>query len=185
MAEEYPKNFSLLRMAEKYKKKKEEEKVQSPQVQEKDDFGRPVNKQESIISKGSSMISNNSGTTRGSIASNAGVPQVVEDTTDMCPMHQRKIEIICIDCKERICSNCALFGNHKQHDIRMEQDVLEEINIRTECLMEMYQHLAQAAQEKPDEQQVNQIYDQFKKKSTEMKIKLKDRFKEMRVMLKV
>jgi hypothetical protein len=27
MAEEYPKNFSLLRMAEKYKKKKEEEKV--------------------------------------------------------------------------------------------------------------------------------------------------------------
>ena len=160
MAEEYPKNFSLLRMAEKYKKKKEEEKVQSPQVQEKDDFGRPVNKQESIISKGSSMISNNSGTTRGSIASNAGVPQVVEDTTDMCPMHQRKIEIICIDCKERICSNCALFGNHKQH-------------------------LAQAAQEKPDEQQVNQIYDQFKKKSTEMKIKLKDRFKEMRVMLKV
>ena len=79
----------------------------------------------------------------------------MEDTADMCPMHQRKIEIICIDCKERICSNCALFGNHKQHDIRMEQDVLEEINIRSECLMEMYQHLAQAAQEKPDEQQVN------------------------------
>ena len=144
MAEEYPKNFSLLRMAEKYNKKKaEEEKIQSAPVQELDDFGRPLNKQqESIISKGSaSMISNNSGTTRGSIASNAGVPQVVEDTGDMCPMHQRKIEIICIDCKERICSNCALFGNHKQHDIRMEQDVLEEINIRTECLMEMYQHL--------------------------------------------
>ena len=95
------------------------------------------------------MISNNSGTTRGSVsvasASNVGIPQIHEEEEDkatMCPMHQRKIEIICIDCKERICSNCALFGNHKQHDIRMEQDVLEEINIRTECLMEMYQHLA-------------------------------------------
>jgi hypothetical protein len=87
----------------------------------------------------------------------------------MCPMHHKIIEIICIDCKERICSNCALFGNHKQHDIRMEQDVLEEINIRTECLMEMYQHLAQAAQERPDENQVNLIYDQFKLKSQEMK----------------
>jgi len=52
--------------------------------------------------------------------------------------HKRKIEIICIDCKERICSQCALFGNHKPHDIRMEQDVLDEISIRTECLMEMF-----------------------------------------------
>lgn len=116
------------------------------------------------------MISNTSGTTRGSVASNAGIPQVQEeDRADMCPIHQRKIEIICIDCKERICSNCALFGNHKSHDIRMEQDVLEEINIRTECLMEMYQHLAQAATEKPDETQVNLIYDQFKVKSQELK----------------
>lgn len=57
---------------------------------------------------------------------------------DLCQLHKRKIEIICIDCKERICSNCALFGPHKPHDIRMEQDVLDEINIRTECLMEMY-----------------------------------------------
>ena len=57
---------------------------------------------------------------------------------DLCPLHKRKIEIICIDCKERICSNCALFGNHKPHDIRMEQDVLDEINLRTECLMEMF-----------------------------------------------
>tara|TARA_B110001450_G_C17436611_1_gene406122 strand:+ start:203 stop:316 length:114 start_codon:yes stop_codon:yes gene_type:complete len=37
----------------------------------------------------------------------------------------------------------------------MEQDVLEEINIRTECLMEMYQHLVEANEEKPDETQVN------------------------------
>ena len=66
-------------------------------------------------------------------------------------MHKRKIEIICIDCKERICSNCALFGNHKHHDIRMEQDVLDEINIRTECLIEMFYIVAQAATEKPDE----------------------------------
>lgn len=58
---------------------------------------------------------------------------------DMCPAHGKKFEIICIDCKERICSNCALFGKHKPHDIRLEQDVLDEINIRTECLMEMYQ----------------------------------------------
>lgn len=57
----------------------------------------------------------------------------------MCKIHQRKLEIICIDDKERICSNCALFGKHKNHDIRMETDVLNEIQVRTECLMEMYE----------------------------------------------
>ena len=62
----------------------------------------------------------------------------------------------------------------------MEQDVLEEINIRTECLMEMYQHLVEANEEKPDETQVNQIYDQFKKKSADMRTQLKEKFKEMR-----
>jgi len=45
-------------------------------------------------------------------------PQI--EKQDLCQMHNKPIEIICIDCKERICSNCALFGNHKGHDIRME-----------------------------------------------------------------
>jgi|TARA_B110000285_G_C15129353_1_gene622438 fructose/tagatose bisphosphate aldolase len=67
----------------------------------------------------------------------------------------------------------------------MEQDVLEEINIRTECLMEMYQHLVEANEEKPDEAQVNQIYDQFKKKSADMRTQLKEKFKEMRQIIKV
>jgi len=51
--------------------------------------------------------------------------------------------------------------------------------------MEMYEHLAEAAQEKPDEAQVNQIYDQFKKKSADLRTALKDKFKEMRQILKV
>jgi hypothetical protein len=43
----------------------------------------------------------------------------------------------------------------------MEQDVLDEINIRTECLMEMFQIVEQTASEKPDETQVNQVYSLF------------------------
>jgi hypothetical protein len=58
---------------------------------------------------------------------------------ELCPKHKRKIEIICIDCKERICSQCALFDDHRQHNIKMEQEVLDEITNRSECLMEMFQ----------------------------------------------
>lgn len=61
----------------------------------------------------------------------------------MCPTHNRKLEIICIDDQERICSNCALFGAHKNHDVRMETEVLREIQLRTELLMEMYEIMEQ------------------------------------------
>jgi hypothetical protein len=39
----------------------------------------------------------------------------------------------------------------------MEQDVLDEISMRTECLMEMFQIVEQSAAEKPDEAMVEQI----------------------------
>ena len=98
-------------------------------------------------------------------------PQVASQ--DMCYIHNKPIEIICIDCKERICSNCALFGNHKGHDIRMEQEVLDEINLRSECLMEMYQIVDDTAQSKPDESEVHNILKNFQEKSKELKNSLK------------
>ena len=39
----------------------------------------------------------------------------------------------------RICSTCALFGSHKGHDVRMEQEVVNELTVRTELLIQMFQ----------------------------------------------
>lgn len=64
---------------------------------------------------------------------------------DLCPIHGKPLDVICVTCKERTCSNCALFGSHKGHDVRPEQEVLDQINLRTECLMEMYQMMETAA----------------------------------------
>lgn len=55
-----------------------------------------------------------------------------------CIEHKRKLEIICITDRMRICSTCALFGSHKGHDVRMEPDVVNELTARTELLIEMY-----------------------------------------------
>jgi hypothetical protein len=60
------------------------------------------------------------------------------DTGEMCPSHNRPLEVICVDHKKRICTNCALFGDHKNHDIRMEEELLTEIASRTELLIEMF-----------------------------------------------
>ena len=58
--------------------------------------------------------------------------------SDLCPIHKKPLDIVCIDCKERICSACALFGAHKGHNVKEETAVLEEINIRSEALGELF-----------------------------------------------
>ena len=142
-------------MAAKYLKKQEEAK--------KSTASAPVEANVHIVNQSmaqpnrSSMISGSPGQNMGRTISEMDTQSMLGDGIDICPIHKRKIEIICIDCKERICSQCALFGNHKNHDIRMEQDVLDEINVRSECLMEMYQIVNQNASEKPSEAQVDEI----------------------------
>ncbi len=118
-----------MKMAEKYRKKMEESTTQENTQGFKD----------SVLS---STSNNNRNSVTPSTNQSMGVTPEVSDDYDICPIHKRKIEIISITSRERICSQCALFGEHKNHDIRMEQDVLDEINIRTECLMEMYQIVA-------------------------------------------
>lgn len=54
---------------------------------------------------------------------------------EMCKEHGRKLEIICIQDRMRICANCALFGSHRNHDIRQESDVVNEITLRTEMVI--------------------------------------------------
>lgn len=98
-AAKFPKNFALIRLAEKTKKQ----------------AAQPLK----IVKKKSAE------------------PETKDET--LCPHHQRKLEIICIQDRERICSNCALFGSHKNHDIRMEHEVVSEITTRTELLITMYQ----------------------------------------------
>ena len=50
---------------------------------------------------------------------------IPQQTHDLCPIHGKPLDVICVTCKERTCSNCALFGSHKGHDVRPEQEVLD------------------------------------------------------------
>ena len=59
-------------------------------------------------------------------------------SVELCEEHNRKVEIICIQDRMRICSTCALFGQHKGHDVREEQEVVTELTVRTELLIQMY-----------------------------------------------
>jgi hypothetical protein len=62
------------------------------------------------------------------------------DPTIFCQVHaNRALELICLDDKEKICTNCALFGNHKKHNIISEEDFIKEIEVKAEILIELFE----------------------------------------------
>jgi len=59
---------------------------------------------------------------------------------EYCSIHSsRPLEIICVDHKIKLCMNCALFGEHKNHKIVNEEDFIKEIDIKAEVLMELFE----------------------------------------------
>jgi hypothetical protein len=57
-------------------------------------------------------------------------------TIELCANHKRPLEVICVDDRVKICTNCALFGDHKNHDIRNEEELLIELCTKAEILLE-------------------------------------------------
>ena len=70
----------------------------------------------------------------------------------ICQVHKKKMDLFCLDDRERICTNCALFGNHKNHEIEEEEEVLKRINARAEKLLEILEKI-----EAFDERQINSL----------------------------
>ena len=80
---------------------------------------------------------------------------------ELCPKHNRKLEIICIDDRVRVCANCALFGEHKGHEVRQEDEVIDEITRTGELLMTMYQVVEDLGQNKINQSQVEKLSKDF------------------------
>lgn len=52
-------------------------------------------------------------------------------------IHKRNIEVVCLDCKEMICTNCALFGQHRGHSIYSEDDLLMMLGDRAQDIVHL------------------------------------------------
>lgn len=42
----------------------------------------------------------------------------------MCLLHNKEIDLVCIEDGVGICTNCALFGEHKNHNIKTVDSVI-------------------------------------------------------------
>lgn len=66
---------------------------------------------------------------------------------DRCLIHRKKNEILCVQCKLKICSNCALFGGHKSHEVTPIEDAIQKITKTVEDLIELFQSVEEARSE--------------------------------------
>ncbi|CAI2361108.1 unnamed protein product [Moneuplotes crassus] len=96
-----------------------------------------------------------------------------------CAIHNKKLEVICYDCRIRICPNCALFGGHRSHDIREEHELLQEITLRAELLLDIYQLIEQNKSNMGDQAEVDDLYNQFIMKQISLKKDVANKFKEI------
>jgi len=97
---------------------------------------------------------------------------------NQCAVHKRKLEIVCIDCKIKLCSKCALFEGHRTHDLRTEEDVQSELNARKECLQEMLQMVAENEQIFTKQEEVKNAYEKCMAREKEIHTLIELRFQE-------
>ena len=68
----------------------------------------------------------------------------IKKKISLCPIHpSRNLELICIDDKTKICTNCALFGKHKHHNITSIDEFEKDIEIKSELLIDLFDILNQ------------------------------------------
>ena len=83
---------------------------------------------------------------------------------ELCPLHKRQKQLVCITDKQKICSHCALFGNHQYHRIITESDVVKEIEAVKNALRSVF------SSQKVYLNLVQEICKQFNEEWTEQRI---------------
>ena len=104
--------------------------------------------------------------------------KIGKPSKDIWPVHNKKLEVICVDDQVRICTNWALFGDHKNHEIREEQELLQEISLRAELLIDIYQLIEQNKNNLGDQKEIENLYNQFMTKQIALKKHVTNKFKE-------
>ena len=52
----------------------------------------------------------------------------LEDDDRVCRLHEKELELICVNCTIRICYQCGLFGEHKHHNVKTEEEFCKDVS---------------------------------------------------------
>ncbi len=101
-----------------------------------------------------------------------------------CAAHSRKLELICMDHLCRICTSCALFGDHKGCNYSQEEEVVKEITLRTELLIEVYELVEGTKSNFTEHTEIENLHKEFSDKKVALRKKVSDTFRNLVTELK-
>ena len=122
----FPINKALLRLLHKLSESKKE------------------NKDNSLIKTLSSKASENKSisTARESRINLENLKSTNSKTIEKCSEHpSRNLEMICLEELCKICTNCAIFGKHKNHNVINIDEFVKDIEIKADKLIELFENV--------------------------------------------
>ena len=179
----FPKNYTLIRLLGKKSKgveqpeRKKEPKFlsESTDFSSKSETASPRRPTITDITSGTPTANTHTSSTtafrnslnRLSLKSQEGNASVTFNNGN-CKEHNRKLELVCIDHKCRICVGCALFGQHKGHNYQPEEEVIKEIASKAETLIDLFQNIEENQTKLLDQKIHDQISAKFHARLSEL-----------------
>ncbi|KAM3147189.1 hypothetical protein pb186bvf_000905 [Paramecium bursaria] len=107
-------------------------------------------------------------------------PENDESFTNQCPSHRRPLEVVCLQCQTMICTNCALFGNHRSHNIHSEEDVISLLEIKGQELYDMLEKIHSECTSMQKNVYEQEFGKQMLEKTNKLKEKVQIEFNELK-----
>ena len=108
----------------------------------------------------------------------SGVTKRRRQNENNCLVHGKKLELVCTDCKMRLCSKCAIFDGHRSHQLRSEDDMHNEAIIRKNLLQDMLRRITINGDWISHKDSISNAYQRYEAKEKEMKKVVEERFAE-------
>jgi len=104
--------------------------------------------------------------------------------SNTCKEHGRKLEYVCLNHHCRVCANCAVIGVHRGHDIKLEEDVYEEIMTKADKLVEILKDIESSPTIMPQNVFIETFNRKIQEKTRELQSKVHQKFEEYITMIK-
>ena len=103
----------------------------------------------------------------------------------ICKIHNRKLELICLQEKTRICADCALFGDHKGHEIIQFKQAVQQEEASLNEILSAALKLKSSIKSVKNKEGVpssfqSQVLETCAEKRAELELSLRSKFEEIR-----
>ena len=99
-----------------------------------------------LIQKSEALISSPKSTSKSKLIESIkkATTRSTKKRASFCAIHPtRNLELICIDDKLKICTNCALFGTHRNHNVINIDEFQKDVEVKSELLIDLFDLLDQ------------------------------------------